>query len=660
MTACTRSLLLALALATALALAVPGARAAAEGLPDDANAEWRLEQPAPPPPPPGVEPSAVKVGLGKVGDIEFWAPNRGVLITAGNPPTVPAGIWAYNGTSWRELATVCGATDGRIAWAGPDEFWTISDGRPGQAANPRNGERPPLEDNTLCHFAEGGVVGSYASLAFRASSYQPMHAAGCLNAADCWFGGDPLLPPQEGAFHLHWNGSTVTAEAGAYGHPVEDMRSFDGHLFESVRVREPDLEYGSEESPFEEPSDLHQVLPEGTLASNGSPFESLKPGVPTYRTLINKAEEEEQEVPWSLDYLHLSADEDSLWGAASPVVPVPAESLSSEVTIVRDSGGPSGPWTQVIGPSTDPAGGNPFTRFLKKPEETKREEEEKKREEEAREEENEGVSSIAAEPGSEAAWLALTSRQNSVKGSVAHAFVARIAADKTVSDRETLPSSEEEHEGVGPKGAPAKIICPAAHDCWMVTTQGWLFHLSTEANRTLPAPSDEAFAKDFEGPLITFRPPDAGTPPVIPDSVPIDDSGLLGEPPPTLPSLEEVVTTEPEASVTAPLLTHLRTRLVHGDTLELRFDLAVKARIRLLAERRKRVVASTPTRTLAGGARKLLLRLNPRNWPTKLDLQTHALAPLPKLSIKGVGTNEVSTSLAFPNRLSAPGLGPIL
>ncbi len=104
----------------------------------------------------------------------------------------------------------------------------------------------------------------------------------------------------------------------------------------------------------------------------------------------------------------------------------------------------------------------------------------------------------------------------------------------------------------------------------------------------------------------------------------------------------------------ASLLTDLHSRLVHGTTLELRFHLAVKARVRLLAKRRKKVVASTPTRTLAAGNRKLLLRLNPHDWPTKLSLQTHALAPLPTTTVKeavggpehgGAGSNTVSTGL---------------
>ncbi len=45
--------------------------------------------------------------------------------------------------------------------------------------------------------------------------------------------------------------------------------------------------------------------------------------------------------------------------------------------------------------------------------------------------------------------------------------------------------------------------------------------------------------------------------------------------------------------------------------------------MRLLAKRHKKLVASTPMRTLAAGNRKLLLRLNRHEWPTKLSLQTH-------------------------------------
>ena len=188
---------LVVVLALVLTLAVAPSSAQAQGA-GEAPA-WRLEKVLPPQRP-GESTEAhdkqLPVGLGKIGDIEFWAPNRGLLITAGNPPTVPPGVWVYNGVEWRELATECGATDGRIAWAGPDEFWTVSDGRPGQTSESKeNINLPPLEDNTLCHFADGQIVGSYAHPAFQADSYLQMHAAGCLEPSDCWFAGEPLEEP---------------------------------------------------------------------------------------------------------------------------------------------------------------------------------------------------------------------------------------------------------------------------------------------------------------------------------------------------------------------------------------------------------------------------------------------------------------------------------
>ena len=194
------------ALAVTLA-ASPAAVAAAE---PGAEATWSgNEQPT-------AAGAAWPVGLGNIGDIQFWAPDRGMLITEGHPPTLPAGLWSYNGTGWHEYATECGASEnepdngGRIAWASPDEFWTVSNGRKGQANESAGGlgeREPPLEDNTLCHFVAGQIAGSYAHPAFQVNSYQPMHAAACLGANDCWFGGDPLEEPLLGAFHLHWNGS---------------------------------------------------------------------------------------------------------------------------------------------------------------------------------------------------------------------------------------------------------------------------------------------------------------------------------------------------------------------------------------------------------------------------------------------------------------------
>jgi hypothetical protein len=606
--------LLAVLLGLALGAGPLTTRAGAEGLQDDGGAEWRLEPISAPQLPDGQS-STTPIGLGRIGDIEFWTPsrgNRGLLITAGNGNTIPPGLWAYDGRGWHELATVCGATDGRIAWAGPEEFWTVSDGRPGQATD-AHGNPAPVQDDTLCHLAGGAVVGSYASPAFQASSYRPMHAAGCIGPADCWFAGDPLPEPLLGAFHLHWNGSSLEAKPyEGEGQAIQDMRSFAGHLYESVRVLQAARR-------LEEPPVLHLINPKGFSPT----FETIA-GVPLYGP---------DEFPEALDFLHLSADADALWAAAGPVPnsEAPETSAPASVTVVRYA---AGAWSQQLGPESP--GGEPFGGDV--------------------------VTSIAAEPrasgapGEDGAWVALDTQADSERPNpTARALVARISADGTVSDVQTLPSAQEAAAGVGPKGAADKIACPAPHDCWLATTQGWLFHLAPAGERSLPADTDPAFSS-----LITYRPPDEGLPQVLPDAPPPDDSGLLGELPPITAPLPEPPTSPINSTVTVPLLSHVRTRLVHGSMLELRFHLAVKARLRLLAKRRRRVVASTSMRTLAAGNRHLLLRLDPRRWPTKLALQAHALAPLPTTSTRGAGNDTVGTSLTvLPDTPSFTGSGPL-
>ena len=154
----------------------------------DGGATWVSAPALAPPPPTGASPSPFPLPVGYVGDIEFWAPNRGVLITAGNS-VVPAGLYAYDGVNWHQLSTVCGGTDGRIAWAGPDEFWTISDQRPGQVLSTSG--TGALEDVSLCHFLDGQVVASFAEPLEQPNSYKPMNAAACAGPNDCWFGGRP-------------------------------------------------------------------------------------------------------------------------------------------------------------------------------------------------------------------------------------------------------------------------------------------------------------------------------------------------------------------------------------------------------------------------------------------------------------------------------------
>ncbi len=613
-----RALLVALAALTLLPCVAPSV-AGAQEQEIEPEPTWRLEQPLPPELPNGKR-SAGPIGLGHIGDIEFWAPNRGLLITAGNPPTIPPGVWEYNGVSWHELADVCGATEGKIAWAGPEEFWTVSDGRKGQSAVEGN---PPLADNTLCHFAPNSkgeleVVDSYASLAFLPSSYQVMHGAACLSSEDCWFGGEPLPDERTGAFHLHWNGHAITAEPGPQGHAVSDIRQFGDVLYEGVHVERNDL-VSVLESPTE-PSLIHLIEPNGVQPT----FVSLFPTAPTLPEQPRLPIYAPGETPEATAGPLLSSDPQALWAALDPEQK-PLESEPGEVTILRAGGEEE--WTQLLGPSTDPEGGNPFTTERESPK-------------------NELVRGIAAEPpdsieseaGTEHAWLALASREQVRDGGKSLASVANISKSGAVSKTETLPQGSELAE-LGATGYASRIACPAPDDCWLTTSEGWLYHLARDDERQLP----EDTASTLKG-LVTFRPKDEGVPQTLPDALPEDDSGLPTEPPPVASTPTEHKA-RAEDSETVPLISKITTRLVHGTTLEMRFHLSVKGKLRLLAKRRKKVVASTPWRTFAAGNRKLLLRLERQRWPTELKLMEKPLAPLKTISVRSSNSDTFTTGL---------------
>ena len=538
---------------------VPTARAAE--LTDESGASWRVEQPAPPPPEqPGVEPSSVPISLGHIGDIEFYEPNRGALITSGNGSSVPPGVWFYNGLGWRELSNQCGATDGRIAWAGPDEFWTVSDGRPGQAP-PAGQQVPPREDNTLCHFAPGAdgriaIVGSYASVAFEASSYLPMHGAGCLTASDCWFAGDPLAEPETGAFQLHWNGHTLAAEPYLpEGHAVYGMLAFEGKLFESLKLAAGDRVARA----VPRPPPLRAINPDGAEET----FEPVT-GLPPYLYTGPS------EFSTALDHLRLGSGGESLWAAAGPVAETPAGSAQAGVTVIRRQSGVG--WSSVI------SSGQGKALFP-----------------------GDVVNTVAGEAEGSSAWLGLDTEQDAeTPSALARAHVVRLTGEGATSDDELLPEPSDPH---GPLGAARQIVCPAAHDCWMTTNGGWLLHLATAAERASPQPQTDKVFRE-EGGLITFRPPDEGVPQEPSDELPADISGNEAE-----GSREKTIpTTTPKSALeTVPLLSGVHEKLVHRTMLELSFRLAVRARVRLLAERRHRVVASSPQRTLGAGRRTILL-----------------------------------------------------
>ncbi len=526
------SALVALALTACGAIAAPAM-----------GEEWHSQQPL-------TVGSEVPVSLGKVYDIEFWAPNRGLLITAD-------GLWAYDGTSWHRLSTVCGGTGGRIAWAGPLDFWTISDQVAGQGGLLiESGAQ-----RSLCHFVNGAVVASYAQPIGLAGSYEQMNAAACLAPDDCWFGGERLPGTvNTGAFHLHWDGRELSPvpslmvrepEIGDPDRAVADLAVHEGGLYESVRVDSGHVAGEPDDRPYV----LHEIFP-------GSPpaFVPLLPSSPI---------DYGGQPSYLLSPLQLSGDEEELWAAAGGndcCTPVP-------VTILRL--GPEG-----FAPLTlnDPGGLlNPTVR----------------------------VNAIAAEPGAAAAWVAY--RRGDEVGNAAP-FSARLVlvhADGTVGEEAVLPTAGE---GLARKERADRLACPGPEQCWMSTETGWLFHLGGD----LPRDEDPAMHR-----LITYRPPDGSTLVLPLDTLPDQESeaSRFAEEPPLRPE------PLPHHRRQRQLVLGVHQRVVGGTTVELRFSLAARARVQLVAKRGKKVVASTKRATLSKGKHVLRLRLNPKHWPTKLDLR---------------------------------------
>ncbi|HEX7245532.1 MAG TPA: hypothetical protein VF245_08215 [Solirubrobacterales bacterium] len=519
------------------------------GVRSAAAAEWHSQQPIAA----GIEAPAP---LGQIGDVEFWAPNRGMLITAGTGGS-PAGLFAYDGSGWYRYSTVCGGHEGRIAWAGPDEFWTISDQPLGQ----ETGKAPP-QHISLCHFKDGQVVASYAEPVGQAGSYLPMNAAACAGPSDCWFAGDRLPGTNNvGAFHLHWDGTALTAiplliepQSAIVdpGRSVESLAFEGGTLYESVAVAAGDAPTVEEEEASE-PSFVHRVE-----AGGAKPFEPLFPTQP-----IDYGGSD----PTELEAFRLSRDDQGLWavaGALGPSTKVTALRLEAEGLEQIALDDPSG----ALGAGT-------------------------------------GVGGLGAEPGGDA-WLGF---QGSGEGAVPPARLAHVHPDGTVEAPISLPV---EGKGLSRKGAAGPIACPADEQCWMATALGWLFHLG-------PDPSQDTDPSMHV--LVSYRPPDNSLPSVPPISLPVDDSE--SEPPPSS-ELEPVEEPFGDA-LPRSLYSKLKQHLIGKRVLEMTFVLHVKAHVRLVARRKGDVVADTPRYTMAKGPRSVRLRLDPKRWPTKLDLQVHAV-----------------------------------
>jgi hypothetical protein len=474
---------------------------------------WRLAQPDPP------EGAPFKVALGAPADLQFWAPNRGLLAVEGNS-VIPRGLFYWNGVRWRQLATVCGgsAQTMRIAWAGPDEFWTIS-----------APSRPRIGDGiTLCRFKGGKVVASYGTLPQSSDPYRVMNAAACRAASDCWFGGASSSDPsgsRSGAFRLRWNGSGLLTDYGPQGRGISDLEEFGGELYESVYVgpgneQPAQAELREPESP---PRLIHRLGSDSVFASD--PFvPAPESGVPDDGT----------------ELLALDSDGSDLWavgGGAASGPSAPTDGIVSRVPLAARKPSFAAPFAQVTlsAPAGTFAAGDRFA-------------------------------DVAALPGSDDAWAALQAfterRSTNARGRVALIDAATGAVSVS-----RLPSS-----GAG-RGSVTKIACPAADDCWAATYGGWLFRWS-EAGASLPEDTDPAFAS-----LITFRPNESASQ-FVPDAPPEDDS-LKFAPPPV--EVEVEAPPETETKKVAALLRKVRsklrgTRLTISFTLSRRAKVALVAR----------------------------------------------------------------------------------
>lgn len=517
---------------------------------------WHSEQPV-------AAGNGLQESLGEVGDLAFWAPNRGVLITPG-VGGMPAGVYAYDGVEWHLYSTVCGGHLGSVAWEGPDSFWTVSDQPVGQEGGVAGGHSANW-NLSLCHFEGGRVVASYAEPRGTASSYLHLNAAACRpGAAECWFGGERLPGTLNvGAFHLIWNGGTVgpfpsLTESQSFEDParsVSDLAFSGGNLYESVTVDREDGTVVGEPNKGE-PAWFHLIN-----TASSSPFHQL---------FATPALSFGGSVGSELGPFHFADAGAGLYAVAGA-----HEGNKATVTLVSIAG----ELVQQIPLAPNEA-------FQP----------------------GDLVEAAAAEPGTGVIWVAY----RHASGEGAEPFPTRLVAvhtDGTVGTPVVLSGPAG-----GNKGFAKAIACPATGQCWVVSRGGWLFHLGGQ----LPRDPDPAMHV-----LVNFRPADNSTPSIPPFELPEDDSGAEKEnavPP------AEILEPLPHHRKKKKLISKVKQTLVHRYTLQLSFTLYTRAHVRLIAERHGKVVAETAPLTLGKGHHKVRLRLDPKNWPTHLNFKVHPAA----------------------------------
>jgi hypothetical protein len=523
---------------------------------------WHPEQPI-------SAPLGIPEPLGEVGDIAFWSPNRGALITAG-VGAFPAGVYVYDGVGWHLYSTVCGGHRGQIAWAGPDNFWTVADQPPGQEGVQGEQQVKAPWNRSLCHFENGRVVASYAEPLGVAGSYPHLEAAACNGPSDCWFAGERL--PGEGrtaivnsgAFHLHWNGSTLIQTPSLTApesiedpsRSVADLAFEGGRFYESVSIGEADGKVPGEPDPAR-PSFIHLIEP-----GSRDPFPQLFPATPlSYGA---------GEVGTDLGPFRFAAAGEGLYAVAGA-----ANESMAAVTLISIRGG-SVEQVPLQANGALPAG-TP-------------------------------VAAAAAEPGSGRIWVSF--RLGGDGSQPGPTRIVSVGTDGSVEAPLSLLN-----EGGAQVGSAGPIACSALEQCWMATRKGWLFHLGG------PLPRDEDPA--MQG-VISFRPADDSTPVLPPADLPEDDSGT--EPPAPPPPAEILAEALPHHSKSKPLVSKVKEKVLGRTVLQISFTLYARAHVHLTAKWHGKVVAQTARLTLAKGPHALRLKLDPERWPTHIGFEVHPAA----------------------------------
>lgn len=600
--------------------ALAGALLAAAASPALA-AEWRL---APLPAPPG---GRYETPAGLVGDLSFRSPNRG-LMTVGGDGTVPEGLYSWDGTGWHQLSTVCGGGENaRIAWAGDTEFWVIS-----KPSLPRSQDT----GTALCRFVDGAVVGSWSTAIAAADSYKQMFAAACNGPSDCWFGGIAAeTSNRRGAFHLRWDGRDLRQVYAPQGRAVSDLLATGDGYWETAQVGAVPWREGAPllAVPETTPLLLGRIVGE---AFSRDPFVPAQlPDVDPQGTELNALDSD------GATTLAVGG------GAASgPAWARAGREPARPPLVVRREGGA---WRELTLHGAElPA--------------------------------NRTFNDVAVIPGTGSAWAALNLGPwaTSSPQSIARPLLARIDADGTVALHDL-------GDPTGPvRGGIVRVDCPAADDCWALTSRGHLFRWGTAGTY----PRDEHPA--FQG-TITERPNEALAQ-TVPDALPVDDALLRAPPvelppePEPLPACEPVRSTLANVRIGKPRpLRSARARRRTGRAsarrapassrrrapssgrrraparsrsgsntvyvLPVTVRVTRRASIALIAQRGRRVVARTRARTFASGRATFTLRLSRRRWPTRMRFAVKDLdPPRPQLCSGGGGDDEFAVATSLSSR----------